>query len=37
MKALWAALADGAARTVDLGGTSTTTQFTDAIIRQVGR
>jgi isocitrate dehydrogenase (NAD+) len=33
MKALWAALADGSARTADLGGTATTTQFTDAIVR----
>lgn len=33
MKALWAVLADGSARTVDLGGTATTTQFTDAICR----
>ena len=33
MKALWAALGDGSARTADLGGTATTTQFTDAIVR----
>ncbi|HXG87738.1 MAG TPA: isocitrate/isopropylmalate dehydrogenase family protein [Vicinamibacterales bacterium] len=33
MKGLWAALADGSARTADLGGTATTTQFTDAICR----
>ena len=32
MKALWGALADGAARTPDLAGTATTTQFTDAIL-----
>ena len=32
MKALWSALADGSARTADLGGTATTTQFTDAIV-----
>jgi isocitrate dehydrogenase (NAD+) len=31
--ALWAALAEGSARTADLGGTATTTQFTDAIVR----
>jgi isocitrate dehydrogenase (NAD+) len=36
MKALWAALADGAARTPDLGGGGTTTQFTDAIVRALG-
>ena len=35
MKALWAALADGSARTSDLGGTATTTQFTDAIVRHL--
>jgi len=33
MKGLWAALADGSARTADLGGSATTTQFTDAICR----
>jgi isocitrate dehydrogenase (NAD+) len=33
MKALWAALEDGRNRTVDLGGTATTTGFTDAIVR----
>ena len=33
MRALWAALEDGAARTADLGGSATTTQFTDAIVR----
>jgi isocitrate dehydrogenase (NAD+) len=33
MKALWAALDDGSARTADLGGTATTTQFTDAIVK----
>ena len=37
MKALWAALADGSTRTADLGGAATTTQFTDAIIRQLVR
>ncbi len=31
--ALWAALADGSARTVDIGGTATTTQFTDAVCK----
>jgi isocitrate dehydrogenase (NAD+) len=36
MNALWAALADGSARTSDLGGTATTTQFADAIVKQVG-
>jgi isocitrate dehydrogenase (NAD+) len=35
MKALWAALAEGSARTVDLGGSATTTQFTDAIVRNL--
>ena len=35
MKALWSALADGSARTADLGGTATTTQFTDAIVRHL--
>jgi isocitrate dehydrogenase (NAD+) len=33
MQALWVALADGSARTADLGGTATTTQFTDAIVK----
>jgi isocitrate dehydrogenase (NAD+) len=33
MKALWSALADGSARTADLGGQGTTTQFADAIVR----
>ncbi len=33
MKALWAVLADGSGRTADIGGTATTTQFTDAICR----
>jgi isocitrate dehydrogenase (NAD+) len=33
MKALWTALEDGGARTADLGGTATTTDFTDAIVR----
>ena len=37
MKALWAALADGSARTGDLGGTATTTQFTDAIVGHLAR
>jgi isocitrate dehydrogenase (NAD+) len=32
MKALWAALGDGSARTADLGGSATTTEFTDAIV-----
>ncbi len=36
MKALWSALADGSARTADIGGTATTTQFTDAICRHLG-
>jgi isocitrate dehydrogenase (NAD+) len=36
MKALWSALADGSARTADLGGTATTTQFTDAIVKALG-
>jgi isocitrate dehydrogenase (NAD+) len=35
MHALRAALADGSARTPDLGGTGTTTGFTDAIVRQI--
>jgi isocitrate dehydrogenase (NAD+) len=33
MTALWATLADGSARTVDIGGTATTTQFTEAICK----
>jgi isocitrate dehydrogenase (NAD+) len=33
MKALWTALGDGSARTPDLGGRATTTQFTDAIVK----
>jgi isocitrate dehydrogenase (NAD+) len=33
MDALWAALADGSGRTADIGGTATTTQFTEAICR----
>jgi isocitrate dehydrogenase (NAD+) len=33
MKALWTALADGSARTRDLGGTAGTSQFTDAIVK----
>src|SRR5918993_755524 len=33
MAALWTALAQGATRTADLGGTATTTQFTDAIVK----
>jgi isocitrate dehydrogenase (NAD+) len=36
MRALWTALGDGSARTADLGGTATTTQFTDAIVRALG-
>jgi isocitrate dehydrogenase (NAD+) len=36
-KALWAALADGSARTSDLGGTASTTTFTQAIVKQLGR
>ena len=36
MTALWTALADGSARTADLGGNATTTQFTDAIVRALG-
>jgi isocitrate dehydrogenase (NAD+) len=36
MQALWTALADGSARTADLGGSATTTQFTDAIVRALG-
>jgi isocitrate dehydrogenase (NAD+) len=32
MKALWRALADDSARTVDLGGRASTTQFTNAIV-----
>ena len=32
-KALWAGAGDGSGRTADLGGTATTTQFTDAICR----
>jgi len=31
--ALWTALAQGSTRTADLGGTASTTQFTDAIVR----
>lgn len=34
-RALWSALADGSARTADLGGTATTTRFTDAIVRHL--
>jgi isocitrate dehydrogenase (NAD+) len=34
--ALWTALGDGSARTADLGGTATTTAFTDAIVRALG-
>jgi isocitrate dehydrogenase (NAD+) len=37
MKALWAVLADGSGRTGDIGGTATTTQFTDAICQIVQR
>lgn len=36
MKALWTALGDGSARTADLGGRATTTEFTDAIVRALG-
>jgi isocitrate dehydrogenase (NAD+) len=36
MQALWTALRDGSARTADLGGSATTTQFTDAIVRALG-
>jgi isocitrate dehydrogenase (NAD+) len=36
MRALWTGLGDGSARTADLGGTATTTQFTDAIVRALG-
>ena len=36
MKALWTALGDGSARTADLGGTATTTGFTDAIVKALG-
>ena len=36
MKALWAALGDGSARTADLGGTATTAGFTDAIVKALG-
>jgi isocitrate dehydrogenase (NAD+) len=36
MHALWAALADGSARTADLGGGATTTEFTDAIVKALG-
>jgi isocitrate dehydrogenase (NAD+) len=35
MKALWSALADGSARTADVGGSATTTRFTDAIVGQL--
>ena len=36
MKALWAALGDGSARTADLGGRATTTEFTNAIVKALG-
>ena len=36
MQALWTALGDGTARTADLGGNATTTQFTDAIVKALG-
>jgi isocitrate dehydrogenase (NAD+) len=36
MQALWRALGDGSARTADLGGHATTTQFTDAIVGALG-
>jgi isocitrate dehydrogenase (NAD+) len=35
MKALFAALADGSGRTADIGGSATTTAFTDAICRML--
>ena len=35
MKALWAALADGSARTSDIGGTATTSAFADAIVKHL--
>ncbi len=35
MDALWSALADGSARTVDVGGTATTTRFADALVRHL--
>jgi isocitrate dehydrogenase (NAD+) len=35
-RALWTALGDGSARTADLGGSATTTQFTDAVVRALG-
>jgi isocitrate dehydrogenase (NAD+) len=35
MKGLWGALGDGSARTADLGGTATTTQFTDAVLKHL--
>ncbi len=34
-KALWAALGDGTGRTADIGGSATTTQFTEAVCRWV--
>ena len=36
MHALWTALGDGRARTADLGGRATTTQFADAIVEALG-
>jgi isocitrate dehydrogenase (NAD+) len=36
MRALWTALADGSARTADLGGSATTTAFTAAIVSALG-
>ncbi len=36
MQALWTALGNGSARTADLGGSATTTQFTDAVVRALG-
>jgi isocitrate dehydrogenase (NAD+) len=36
-KALWTALADGSARTRDLGGTASTSQFTEAIVEALPR
>lgn len=35
-QALWTALGEGSARTADLGGTATTTQFADAIVKALG-
>lgn len=35
LQALWAVLADGSGQTADIGGTATTTQFTDVICRRL--